>query len=219
MARTEAQALAVCANGHFYPAYTFQAGASGIEVLEAEFTMGEDVSVPNCPECGTAGRILAGTFDFTENTVKLLQGPERTVTELERLREILRVAQESGASPEEVGSTVQQEFPDWGPALAKLLVPKTPADFYALLAVILMALEMILGDKQTGQTTNIEADTVINNLTVQEAPPVPGQSQVAPTVNPAYGNKTGRNEPCPCGSGEKFKRCHGRPGEKRYYGP
>jgi preprotein translocase subunit SecA len=21
--------------------------------------------------------------------------------------------------------------------------------------------------------------------------------------------KTGRNEPCPCGSGKKFKRCHG----------
>lgn len=22
--------------------------------------------------------------------------------------------------------------------------------------------------------------------------------------------RTGRNEPCPCGSGLKFKRCHGR---------
>lgn len=24
-------------------------------------------------------------------------------------------------------------------------------------------------------------------------------------------NRTGRNEPCPCNSGKKFKRCHGRP--------
>lgn len=23
--------------------------------------------------------------------------------------------------------------------------------------------------------------------------------------------KTGRNQPCPCGSGKKYKRCHGRP--------
>ncbi len=23
------------------------------------------------------------------------------------------------------------------------------------------------------------------------------------------GRKVGRNEPCPCGSGKKFKRCHG----------
>ena len=24
--------------------------------------------------------------------------------------------------------------------------------------------------------------------------------------------KVGRNEPCPCGSGRKYKACHGRPG-------
>jgi preprotein translocase subunit SecA len=24
------------------------------------------------------------------------------------------------------------------------------------------------------------------------------------------GRKVGRNEPCPCGSGKKYKRCHGR---------
>jgi uncharacterized protein YecA (UPF0149 family) len=27
-----------------------------------------------------------------------------------------------------------------------------------------------------------------------------------PVRNP---NKVGRNEPCPCGSGKKFKQCHG----------
>jgi Fe-S-cluster containining protein len=33
-----------------------------------------------------------------------------------------------------------------------------------------------------------------------------------PTQNhtPATGKKTGRNEPCPCGSGKKFKKCHGK---------
>jgi preprotein translocase subunit SecA len=24
--------------------------------------------------------------------------------------------------------------------------------------------------------------------------------------------KIGRNDPCPCGSGKKYKNCHGRPG-------
>ena len=24
--------------------------------------------------------------------------------------------------------------------------------------------------------------------------------------------KVGRNQPCPCGSGKKYKMCHGRPG-------
>jgi SEC-C motif len=30
------------------------------------------------------------------------------------------------------------------------------------------------------------------------------------TVDPAVLRRTGRNDPCPCGSGEKLKRCHGR---------
>lgn len=29
-------------------------------------------------------------------------------------------------------------------------------------------------------------------------------------VDPAIRRQTGRNDPCPCGSGQKFKRCHGR---------
>jgi preprotein translocase subunit SecA len=28
--------------------------------------------------------------------------------------------------------------------------------------------------------------------------------------NPASWGKIGRNEPCPCGSGKKYKHCHGR---------
>ena len=29
-------------------------------------------------------------------------------------------------------------------------------------------------------------------------------------LGPESRKQTGRNDPCPCGSGEKFKRCHGR---------
>ncbi len=39
---------------------------------------------------------------------------------------------------------------------------------------------------------------------VNEAPPEPHQPFVR------QGRKVGRNEPCPCGSGKKFKHCHGR---------
>jgi preprotein translocase subunit SecA len=37
-------------------------------------------------------------------------------------------------------------------------------------------------------------------------PPAPVKQQTV--VNDAWA-KTGRNEPCPCGSGKKFKQCHG----------
>ena len=45
----------------------------------------------------------------------------------------------------------------------------------------------------------------------------PGQPQGAPPPEPERhtpfvreGRKIGRNEPCPCGSGKKYKHCHGR---------
>lgn len=31
-------------------------------------------------------------------------------------------------------------------------------------------------------------------------------------ATPRSGTKIGRNDPCPCGSGKKYKHCHGRPG-------
>ena len=39
----------------------------------------------------------------------------------------------------------------------------------------------------------------------------PQQQEVEPKQEPIrVGDKTGRNDPCPCGSGKKFKNCHGK---------
>ncbi|MFM8686315.1 MAG: SEC-C metal-binding domain-containing protein, partial [Bacteroidota bacterium] len=36
----------------------------------------------------------------------------------------------------------------------------------------------------------------------------------APTASPVrVGPKIGRNDPCPCGNGRKFKSCHGKDAE------
>jgi preprotein translocase subunit SecA len=35
-----------------------------------------------------------------------------------------------------------------------------------------------------------------------------GPETLAPVVRD--GRKVGRNEPCPCGSGKKYKHCHGQ---------
>jgi preprotein translocase subunit SecA len=40
------------------------------------------------------------------------------------------------------------------------------------------------------------------------AGPMTGPEQLVPVVR--EGRKVGRNEPCPCGSGKKYKHCHGQ---------
>ncbi|MEY2731016.1 MAG: hypothetical protein RL584_2142, partial [Pseudomonadota bacterium] len=36
------------------------------------------------------------------------------------------------------------------------------------------------------------------------------QDRLAVRTVQREGAKVGRNDPCPCGSGKKFKQCHGR---------
>jgi len=36
------------------------------------------------------------------------------------------------------------------------------------------------------------------------------EAAVKPETFVRHGDKVGRNEPCPCGSGKKYKHCHGR---------
>jgi preprotein translocase subunit SecA len=45
--------------------------------------------------------------------------------------------------------------------------------------------------------------------TAHAAPQATAQAERNPK-NPASWGKVGRNEPCPCGSGKKFKHCHGK---------
>jgi preprotein translocase subunit SecA len=81
-------------------------------------------------------------------------------------------------------------------------------------------------------TESIQVDTVTNLFRVQieKGPPPPptrqvmtnrppeggtpagGRAAAAPpgTVGLLGGKKVGRNDPCPCGSGAKYKKCHGR---------
>ncbi len=50
-----------------------------------------------------------------------------------------------------------------------------------------------------------------SGMAPQQAPPE-GEADQAPQAQPVTrdGRKVGRNEPCPCGSGKKFKQCHGK---------
>jgi preprotein translocase subunit SecA len=42
-----------------------------------------------------------------------------------------------------------------------------------------------------------------------EAATMAGSSDGNQTAQRRSGEKVGRNDPCPCGSGKKYKKCHG----------
>jgi preprotein translocase subunit SecA len=52
---------------------------------------------------------------------------------------------------------------------------------------------------QTGVKASLEGSAVLQNA----------QKKHAPAAQPLNSDKVGRNDPCPCGSGKKYKKCHG----------
>lgn len=73
------------------------------------------------------------------------------------------------------------------------------------------------------RTRDIETKGVTNpNAVAQEAEQgkvdkVAENESEKPKREPVVkGEKVGANDPCPCGSGKKFKKCHGKNGAKRY---
>ena len=59
-----------------------------------------------------------------------------------------------------------------------------------------------------------EMDDEVIEAAFGEAPAMISNARVAPEMrdpkDPSTWGKVGRNEPCPCGSGKKYKRCHGK---------
>jgi preprotein translocase subunit SecA len=45
-----------------------------------------------------------------------------------------------------------------------------------------------------------------------EPPVIAKEEKVPEQPFVRVGNKVGRNDPCPCGSGKKYKQCHGKLG-------
>jgi preprotein translocase subunit SecA len=56
--------------------------------------------------------------------------------------------------------------------------------------------------------TKPDADGLVSSTTGPR-PPTPGGPPPASAAVPNPYAGVGRNDPCPCGSGKKFKKCHG----------
>jgi hypothetical protein len=87
---------------------------------------------------------------------------------------------------------------------------KTQPQIYAKLAELLS--EDVKENAMTGETASTiikPTQVVIEAFDAALSGRRPGERQGTVVVE----NKVGRNEPCPCGSGKKFKKCHGEAGQ------
>jgi preprotein translocase subunit SecA len=74
---------------------------------------------------------------------------------------------------------------------------------------ILWKIELAGGSGSTGQGERDESQRVSRALPPKQQMTFSGAPKEAPAPVKRQAAKVGRNDPCPCGSGKKFKKCHG----------
>jgi rubredoxin len=195
--------------GYLFPSgYGFDPGDTGIEASMKGWE-NAPVSTP-CPMCGRRrGRVLTGEYEFAKDAMKLLSGPESTVKDLERLAAFLRDAQGSNTSADEIQERANKEAPEVSALVHRLLASRPArmklAAWLSLLASIIIPLVLayLSGNAEKSKPSQVFYNNYgyQYNTTIQAPAPSDG-----PTVG-----KVGRNDLCPCGSGKKFKKCHGDP--------
>jgi len=62
--------------------------------------------------------------------------------------------------------------------------------------------------KVVSQSIHQNPEAAVLATDPEQAPPPPPAAAKAPVIRNTP--KVGRNDPCPCGSGQKYKACHGK---------
>ena len=175
--------------------------ASGFEATNSTNISFTACSAGPCPACGAMGHIPDGVYNFVGNTIELLSGPARSVSELRQLATILSEARKKNASLEEVKKEIEEEVPEL--SSLKDILPTNRSELYAFVALILSVIALVLSQPSSKGANKVEINNVINNV-YKQSQPQEAPRKIAPEQKK---KKIGRNEPCPCGSGKKHKKC------------
>ena len=170
-----------------------------------------------CPKCNSKGHVPHGTFKFLDDVIEVISAPQRTLDELRTLSVLVDKVKKDEISKEEFNDKVKEEVPDLHPILDWIIPQNQDQKFNLSLVLLSAALTFfITAMLNNAQTQRTSPEVIINN--VYETQEInyynDGQSEFnnesKSTSKPIRVEKIGRNQPCPCGNGLKYKKCHGK---------
>lgn len=191
-----------------------------------------DFAVPApCPDCGSGGRVPAEVLRRLTGIVELLRGLDVESGELgEALEEAAAICREAD-DREEAVPEVLRSVPRLG-RLAGLLPGETPAQMAVFTRVVRALAEEVVAEAADGrgeEPTEVAEGAGEGTGAPEDSPdPEPALEVASRALARLYDRdvpvaagppeeeerarrrlrETGRNDPCPCDSGEKYKACH-----------
>lgn len=180
---------------------------SGFNVSGQNITLVGNRSGP-CPTCGGIGVVPDMTLSSVGNAFEVLWTTKDSLELLTRIEEIFQTARKEEVSRDELAKVIEEEVPELNHLID--ILPKTRTELYAFLAVILLAIGMF---RCSPGVSKDEVQSMIEKASTEIVQDwgsgQPKKSQVKATrAKKSDGTKLGRNDPCYCGSGKKYKHCH-----------
>lgn len=172
---------------------------SGFEMVDCTNVRFNNCTSGPCPKCSGVGHIPDGIYNFIGNTIELLSGPSKTISQLTRIAGIVEKAKSTRMSYQEVIREIDNNAPEL--SSLKDCLPKSRNELYAFLALIITIISLIISQNESRIVNNIEINNVINHSYQQN------NIFEETTELKAENRKIGRNEQCPCNSGLKYKKC------------
>ncbi len=154
-----------------------------------------------CPACGASGLIPDGVYQYANQAVSLLTGPETSVRVLQQVHEILKKAKHELISKEDVLEKVEKI----SPKTAKALQNAPEITNYIQWITILIALIALGIQVHTSYFKEDNIEKEFREHLLQENRELKNKNSTYKRSEP----KIQRNSPCPCGSGLKYKKCCG----------
>jgi hypothetical protein len=167
----------------------------------------ESFTVSPCPHCGGQGHIPDGIYDATAEGIRVMVTSAKSAASLARLAALLQQARALGAASEAVAEAIERDTPEFA-GLAAVVRRLKGVPIATWIGIALATLALLQGMSADERLRDIEGkvDRVLQQVSTPAASPAPRTPAPAESGIP----RVGRNDPCPCGSGRKYKRCHGR---------
>ncbi len=124
--------------------------------------------------CGGQGRLLGGVYSFAGETVKLLKGPERTVSELQRLAQILGPVGQGAVAAQEAQMMARDELPAALAQIADEIANTREADerrfkIRVVIAAISLLVAAVFANNINIQDVDISIDSIFKLVVQQQA--------------------------------------------------
>jgi hypothetical protein len=179
--------------------------SNAIAVGEGARVTSQGNTVGPCPGCGHRfARIPDGTYETVRGTLRMLLRDPASAQSLKGLARILQSAWDVQADQAVVADRIEAEAPE-SADFAQSLRTLNSLDWRWWLLFLLTFIQTLASVEVIGPKPETISDQQIERIMRQVLQEQPTATTTSAGTAKA---KPGRNDPCPCGSGKKYKRCH-----------